>query len=555
MTTDTSKIVLEGLQGREIEDSSVLSDNSSSPPIATAQFAMASPSFGSTCSTLPSSTPPLTPLDNNTKRSGNKNKIPSLHVHPRMKTSSKTPQMMVLGRDDSDYRDLMQSGHNHNQRHFNKISNEKKQALLEADNGKDNVEHFEDEHEHSSTKSSKNKSSKWWGYSLWSGGTATSGLAATASHESGNSDDYTSMEQVEGAALRPSRRQQEHDQQKKARPSNPNQTPNSSEQAVAVEEQTVYYHRMSGQQRQKSNRNAAISQHESILRNLPLPSTREDEIQQECSFLYRPAEEENERNKNKNRARRALRTVLPPHMMGSSSSSNNSATEILYRDAQDVLSPPDMALFQAKYQQLNQAYDVPQEDRFERNYNDYAVTPIDEDDRHELTLEEQQEQPRRPNAVHQRQPSYVTDVTTQSSLFYQVNGRVMLRLPRDRVHLLVADEAAGIEPGILSVIQTRPPPQEDLELGNPLLPQQLQPKQPPFFQLEYCLTVPPNLYQRVLNDMTQCATSSTACQDAHHSGGDLHFYAHEHASIWVAVGIIVFVLVLLGIITLAFGEK
>jgi hypothetical protein len=268
--------------------------------------------------------------------------------------------------------------------------------------------------------------------------------------------------------------------------------------------------------------------HKSLLRNLPLPATKEDQIQQDCSFLYRPVQEDNhhspqrKNNNHKNKNNHRLRAVveLPPN-----------GVSTLYRDAQDVLAPPDVAQYQARFQQLNQEYARQERDRFE-NYNDYDID--NNNIAHELALEEQ------------RHTSHVvTSGTLQSSLFFQnaSNGRVAMRLPRDHVHLLVAaphDSPFPLEPGILSVIQCR------------------HPDDPPSKQLEYCLTVPPNLYQRVVSEMNQYNNHGGGVVNHHHhrhvgGGLDSSFYASDHADIRVAVGILVIIMAILGINTLVFG--
>ena len=467
---------------------------------------------------------------------------------------------MVLGKDGSDYRDLLQSSSSgggtrssHRTQTTNHCSdNDKAQALLldEEHGGRAALgDQFEDEHHN--TDRNNSKASKWWGY-LWSGASNSSRQAAAISQQDTNhSDDYASMEHVEGAADRLRQpRQQPQPPTSPSRSSRRRTIPYNDDGDV---EAPVYFQERASA---SSRRPRAIggTMHQSILRKLPLPTTQEDQIQQDCSFLYRPVDEEQPppgstpasssssrtNNKGPRAARRALRAVLtpPPHGVAT-----------LYRDAQDVLSPPTMAAFHAKYQQLNEPYEPPDDydhDRFE-GYNDYAVTPTSAAAAaiHDLTLEEQQQQSSsRPTALgrrHERQHSYVTDVASQSSLFYQVNGRVMLRLPRDHVRLMVAD-ASVMEPGILSVIQTRRPDDDNTNTTG-------EGKAGGGMQLEYCLTVPPNLYQQVVSDMTQCATTHP---HTYQGGVDLHFYASEHADIKIAIGIMGFIMLILGINTLVF---
>jgi hypothetical protein len=267
------------------------------------------------------------------------------------------------------------------------------------------------------------------------------------------------------------------------------------------EEPPVYY-----QEHESPRRSTTATMHRSLLRNLPLPATKEEDIQRDCSFLYRPVSENltlshpARRRPSPSRRSRGLRDVLDRPPRGVST---------LYRDAQDILSPPAMANFQAKYQQLNQEFEFDDHDRYE-DYNDY-IAPQD------LTLEEGQQQRER--------HTLVTDTATQSSLFVQheTTGRVELRLPRDHVRLMVDP---NMEPGILSVVQCR------------------HPEDPPQ-TLEYCLTVPPNLYQRVVSEMTHYSNHwSTG------AGLESSFYASEHMDIKVAIAVLFLVFLMLGIQTL-----
>lgn len=177
-----------------------------------------------------------------------------------------------------------------------------------------------------------------------------------------------------------------------------------------------------------------------------------------------------------------------------------------------------MAEYKAKYQQLNQDFEPSHhydDDRF-ADYEDFSLAP------HDLTLEEQAANPNPHNNL-----AVITQTVAQSSLFYEdeSNGRILLTLPRDRVRLLVAGE---LESGILSVVQCR------------------RPEDPPTNQLEYCLTVPTNLYQKVVSEMRHVKANHN---QHHHIVGS----GNDHADIRWAVGIMVVILIILGINTLVFG--
>ena len=441
-----------------------------------------------------SQSPPRSSPDNNNNNNSISSNKQRIHHH----ATTTTPQMMVLGKDGSDYNDFIITSASKRVKGRNHM--EKQQALLSE---QDKVETFVDE----PNQRQQEKSSTWW-KSLWYGKT----------HDNDNNsdnNDYTSMEEQHahgtvGAAHRPHQNHKDDD-------------------GDGDEETAEYYGTISATEEpnkddsfKSQQRSTTLSKmHQSLLRNLPLPTTKEDQILQDCSFLYRPVQDDHHtttsptRNtNNRNHHRRSLRAVLDPPPDGVST---------LYRDAQDVLSPPAVAQYQVRYHQLNQEYAHEERDRFE-HFNEYGIAVPR---RHDLTL---QESSLRPTGHH-----HLTSGTLQSSLFFQheANGRFLLRLPRDHVRLLVAsphDTAFPLEPGILSVIQCR------------------RANDPPSKHLEYCLTVPPNLYQRVVSEMNQYAGK-------HLGGGglDSSFYASDHADIRLAVGILVVIMVILGINTIVLG--
>ncbi|CAB9522049.1 expressed unknown protein [Seminavis robusta] len=452
----------------------------------------ASPSLGSeaSCSTVPPLSPPPSPSRNNNTRSA---LSPTRSPRDEKHRLHNTPQMMVLGKDASDFQDLMMSSTKRN-RH-----GDKQQALLEGEE-KEPEEFADEPSEQHNHEADDGSGTSWW--KSWWHGKPTS-TTTTGRRRNGAGNRYTSMGHapvgtVAGCLSQP-------------------QTPPSPTATMDDEEAQVYYQSIDSPEKQqdasqdRNNNTISIgNMHQSILRNLPLPTTKEDQIQQDCSFLYRPVDERNGCSPKRNNNNRSLRAVLETPPQGVST---------LYRDAQDVLSPPAVAQYQAKYHQLNQEFALKEDDRFE-DYNDYAVTPPILAGPHDLTLEEQQEQ---------RQNSIVTSKRSNSSLLYEQNGRVVLRLPRDHVRLLVASSPhETLEPGILSVIQCR------------------RPDDPPSRKLEYCLTVPSNLYQRVFSEMSRS-------KKKHSEGLDLTVIASDHADIRVAIGIMVVILTILGIFTLVYG--
>ena len=166
------------------------------------------------------------------------------------------------------------------------------------------------------------------------------------------------------------------------------------------------------------------------------PSTVEDRLRQDCSFFYQDIEDP------------------LPNAMGPFTAFTTPR----------FMSSRDGAMFHAKYQRLNQV--------FERNTGDVRLV----------------EEPSEPEPLPAR---ILTDVQS-STLFYEQNGRLLLRLPRDQVRLVMDLE---LEAGIVSVEQWR---KEDTT--------NITPAKASFFEtyppLRYVLTVPDDLYRRVVSEMS-----------------------------------------------------
>lgn len=177
--------------------------------------------------------------------------------------------------------------------------------------------------------------------------------------------------------------------------------------------------------------------------------TVEDQLRQDCHFFYQGLEDQPTPAK-----RRRLRPF---------SANKTRAIRSSTRDG---------AIFQEKYQRLNQD----QNEQYGRH--------------HDLALEEEG-----PGGHHVRfsSDSSINVLDTQySSLFYEQDGRTLMKLPRDQMRLMMDND---LEPGIISVEQWR---HEAKDYPGAIHRPQGE-KNPP---LKYVLTVPDDLYRRVVSEMS-----------------------------------------------------
>ena len=322
-------------------------------------------------------------------------------------------------------------------------------------------------------------------------------------------------------------------------------------------------------------------------------NTIEDQLRQDCTFFYRGIDEEDENshggngNSRRNRLGAAMarriqrrRRMRPMHAISS-----------------PIFNTNDGAQFHARYQQLNQVLDS------RRRKPRGGVDMLDYD----LSLNIDDEQGQDGNVAgamsfHSNVSQNVMNVAN-STLFYEQHGRFLLRLPRDQVRLVMETE---LQPGIVSVEQWRPKGQEEDVGGdaskeqrrrqgqheahqpvdavstprNPYLtetdpenPQSLDPEEMPreqqrqlagdnnandtndpqkkggssFFEtqppLRYVLTVPDDLYRRVVSEMSDSLTSP-------YCGMGRCRQEDEHVDIRVALGILSVIFIFMFISTL-----
>ena len=237
-------------------------------------------------------------------------------------------------------------------------------------------------------------------------------------------------------------------------------------------------------------------------------STREDALQEDCSFFYM-AQNDNHQKSTRGRFR-AVRYEEHQHTFS-------------YQDAVDVLTPSFLQAYRSRYQQLNQVVDP---------------TPLCTDD---LALSEGQDD------VGQFQKIVKAETTNQSSIFFEHHdGRVLMRLPMDAVRLVMDPD---LEAGVLSVEQWRRPdpatengPWEALSNHTDLDNQPLHERPP----LRYVLTVPPDLYRRVVAEMSDNLSNP-------YWGMTKCFSDNDKADIRIAIFILVVVFFILLINTEALG--
>ena len=218
------------------------------------------------------------------------------------------------------------------------------------------------------------------------------------------------------------------------------------------------------------------------------PSTVEDQLRQDCSFFYKGMED-------MNMTPRKMRTT-------------NSYTAATPR----MLSSRDGAMFHAKYQRLNQNFVVDDDLRLEEELPEGVSLPSD---------------------VSRN----VMDVGN-SSLFYEQDGRLLMRLPRDQVRLVMDHD---LEAGIVAVEQWR---KEEVPLGQKVEVSVFE-NTP---RLRYVLTVPDDLYRRIVSEMSDSLVPPylgffKCCSET------------ERADIKLACAVLFVVFVLMGISTLEFKEE
>jgi hypothetical protein len=119
-------------------------------------------------------------------------------------------------------------------------------------------------------------------------------------------------------------------------------------------------------------------------------------------------------------------------------------------------------------------------------------------------------------------PSIIQDFSN-SSLYYKQDGRVLMKLPKDKVRLVMDPELG--EPGILSACTTLVDSRDTTTTTNG----------EPQTDISYILTVPPDIYRKVVLELAHSHT--TFCSSC--------FESEDRVSIQVAIGLLIAILLLL----------
>jgi hypothetical protein len=280
--------------------------------------------------------------------------------------------------------------------------------------------------------------------------------------------------------------------------------------------------------------------------------TTEDALERDCSFFYRQEEDDDQLQgggecDDNNSDRFDMDPSISPRRRGRRHRFRTLLRQqddpfhprhaFLYQDAVDVLSPSVLQEYKTRYKQLNQVDAV-------MDYNDDAEDPFEDDvvdgvyngialaaalSSHSLQLDEHDD-----TAVyagrHRRETSNSSsivrsDTAFHSSLCYLHHGRLLMRLPNDQVRLVMDPD---LEAGILSVeqwrrraekksasnmSQQRQQQRHHWNSSSSLTEEAIEEQEeeevelPP---LRYVLTVPMDLYQKLVKEMSHGITSRSS---------------------------------------------
>lgn len=190
-------------------------------------------------------------------------------------------------------------------------------------------------------------------------------------------------------------------------------------------------------------------------------TTEEDVLQQDCSFFYRDMDDDT--------AQRSQRGT--PRF--SSLLRQSSPAEVPTSMYSCMSSPPILQAYRNRYDQLNQ--DLSKDEILEYDLE------LGEDDAMDSSAD---------NGAIGMHSMIPTSTAEHSSLFYVRHGKLLMKLPQDHTRLAMEPD---LEPGILSVEQRRLSVNDSSSDGEP--DQALEP-------LQYVLTVPEDLYRRVVADLS-----------------------------------------------------
>jgi len=209
---------------------------------------------------------------------------------------------------------------------------------------------------------------------------------------------------------------------------------------------------------------------------IAITASREDRVRQDCSYFYRGMEDDPSSPYHKTRS----------HRTGKTTAAANSLLRRMSVRAR-LSGQVDGALFMSRYERLNQVIH-PHRQKSSKTQtrhqqgqqytgNDNSSNQDNNEDHHDLFLDEDDGQDQ-PSSYREHVPSPTNNVVmgatslinphgVRSSMFFEQDGRMLMRLPRDQVRLVMD---YNLEPGILSVEQWRN--QEDAEATSEKLAMQ-----------------------------------------------------------------------------------
>jgi hypothetical protein len=243
-------------------------------------------------------------------------------------------------------------------------------------------------------------------------------------------------------------------------------------------------------------------------------SKAEDLLQQDCSFFYQGMELPPARGASEarppNRRLQRLRALVRPSQQSPQHQYQQQSQLFEYRDSVDVFAPPVLANYRARYQQLNQILRTDSDEDLaataamhntHHHHDLELMTDTDDGDGISLTHNSNKNNS---NSSPHRNARMAQQTVENSSLFYSLHGRMLMRLPRDQVRLVMDND---LEAGILSVEQWRDSKDDDWQpeqhvdtISAAALPYQDRP------QLRYVLTVHDDLYRRIVAEMSEGLT-------------------------------------------------
>ena len=300
--------------------------------------------------------------------------------------------------------------------------------------------------------------------------------------------------------------------------------------------------------------------------------TKETELQEDCSFFFRPLD-------TASTPRRSQDHHVWKSMRRDHHNRHADAMTYEYSDAVPVTPLPVLQHYRTRYAQLNQELIGERLRRQHHYHHDRLEQERDPfDDWHlqqsSLQLQEYDHRPDEETGSYYNANLGMTrgivrcDTARQSSLFYRADGRLLMRLPRDRVRLLVDPD---LEVGVLSVEQWRAAESKDetthefhfsrsncdddeaniLLSSLPPLRKEVRPTSmnpsAPRPELRYVLTVSDDLYRKIVEEMSPTTVKYFCCNRACCND-------EEKVDIRVAFSLFLAVLFVLFINMLAFRE-